>query len=260
MRAVQNKMTLLLVLFSCFIITSGFIPSPRSRKTLSSSPYTITSRATSVEAEDQCLVSEEDKVAIFEQLGYIPSNLVSVSARRGTGSPLALKTYSLNGGASRRKAKAQGDMTPFPTLYWHCCQVVGKAIGELEREGYVRILEQRLVDDPEALNQFIQSHEGYANERWMALTEEHQEYLQKSARMTNMVKYSGIAGTDFKSFAPNVDDPNHAAEKPSIKCLHAHYAHYRSQIENVDGCDYPLNIIGEWIHEILQQRNDGLIL
>ena len=145
-------------------------------------------------------VSEEDKQTIMEQLGYIPTNLHSVSARRGTGieeksqlgTPLALKTYSLNGGASRRKAKALGDMTPFPTLYWFCCPVVAKALGELEWEGYVGILEKRLMDGhanhnngngvtdgDSCLDLFIKSHEGYARERWMGLTEEHQEYLER---------------------------------------------------------------------------------
>ena len=204
------------------------------------------------------LVSEKDKEMIFEQLGYIPTNLVSVSARRNTpeGSPLALKTYSLNGGASRRKAKAEGNMTPFPTLYWFCCPVVGKAVSDMERHGYVGILEERLMEEPGALHDFIESHEGYARERWMGLSSEHQEYIQKSERMTQMVRYSGIAGTDFKSFDPKSSD---APVKASIKCLHAHYAHYRSQLENKE-CDYPLNIVGQWTHEILGQRNKDLIL
>ena len=203
-------------------------------------------------------VSNGDKELILDQLGYIPTNLVSVSARRGTGSPLALKTYSLNGGASRRKAKALGDMTPFPTLYWFCCPIVGKAVAEMEREGFVGILEDRLMEEPGSLENFIKSHRGYANERWLGLRPEHREYLERSERMTQMVRYSGIAGTDFKSFSPT-DDPHNPAAKASIKCLHAHYAHYRSQIEKNE-CDYPINVVGQWTHEILKERNEGLIL
>ena len=244
-----------LLLLNCFIISANL---------LSSRPKIIITqqqKATSSQETDYfpSLVSDEDKESIFDQLGYIPTNLVSVSARRGTGSPLALKTYSLNGGASRRKAKALGNMTPFPTLYWFCCPIVGKAVADMEREGFVGILEQRMMNEPGALNKFIKSHEGYASERWLGLSKEHQEYLQKSERMTEMVRYSGIAGTDFKSFAP-CEDLDHVAAKASIKCLHAHYAHYRSQIENIDGCDYPLNIVGEWTHEILRERNKDLIL
>jgi hypothetical protein len=251
---------------------------------------TTTATATNVHAATSIdipapKVSEEDKHTIMEQLGYIPTNLHSVSARRGTGTegetkfgtPLALKAYSLNGGASRRKAKALGDMTPFPTLYWFCCPVVAKALGELEWEGYVGILEKRLMDGhanhnggngdtggDSCLDLFIKSHEGYARERWMGLTKEHREYLERkeNKRMMDIIRYSGIAGMDFRPFAPNRenDDPGRVPVKASIKCLHAHYAHYRSQVENEDGCDYPINVVGKWIHEILQERHNDLIL
>jgi len=210
------------------------------------------------EVDFPTFASEEDKEIILDQLGYIPTNLVSVAARRGTGSPLALKTYSLNGGASRRKAKALGDMTPFPSLYWLCCPIVGKAVADLERQGYVGILEQRLMAEPGTLDNFIKSHEGYALERWSGLKPDHQQHILQYERMTEMVRYSGVAGTDFKPFAPS-DDADHTPVKASIKCLHAHYAHYRSQIENKE-CDYPLNIVGEWTHAILKEKNSGLIL
>ncbi len=201
-------------------------------------------------------VSDEDIKSIEEQLGYIPTNLVSVSARRSTGTPLALKTYPLNGGASRRKAKALGELTPFPTLYWFACPIVGKAVADLERQGYVGIFEERLNNDAEALDDFIKSHKGYANERWHSLVPQHQNYIEsKGERMTAMVRSSGIAGTDFEPFAPSTI-PGYEPDKPSIKCLHAHYAHYRSQIENPE-CDYNLNIVGEWIHaELLNQNVD----
>ena len=202
-------------------------------------------------------VSDEDKEMIFKQLGYVPSNLVSVSARRGTGSPLALQTYSLDGGGARRKRKALGNLTPFPTLYWFCCPIVGTAIGDLEREGFVGTLEGRLMEDSRALDDFIQSHVGYAKERWNCLQPAHQEYLLQNERMTEMVRYSGIAGTDFKAFDPN--DESVPTVKPSIKCPHAHYAHYRSQLEN-DKCDYPYNVVGKWTHELIQERNKELIL
>lgn len=74
--------------------------------------------------------------------------------------------------------------------------------------------------------------------------------------MKQMLRYSGIAGTDFQSFSPLSEE-----SKPvSIKCLHAHYAHYRSQIENSDKSGYPFNIVGEWIHEELKMQNAELEL
>lgn len=215
-------------------------------------------------------VSQDDKAMIKDQLGYLPSNLVSVSARRGTGSPLALMTYSLNGGGARRKRKALGDLTPFPTLYWFCCPTVGKSISDLEREGFVGILESRLSENSTLLKDFIECHRGYARERWNSLLSEHQNYILQSERMTRMVRDSGIAGTDYQSFFrpqiittatdSEVASLNGLPIKASIKCLHAHYAHYRSQIEQYEDCDYPLNIIGLWTHELLKERYKELIL
>ena len=213
-------------------------------------------------------VSEEDHDTILNQLGYVPSNLVTVSARRGKfGTPLALKTYPLDGGASRRKAKARGKLTPFPTLFWFCCPVVGKALANLERQGYVGLLEQKLIRNPDALETFIRSHESYAKERWDSLTPHHQKMLEHrvgdmNEGMSSMIRYSGIAGTDFKSFTPRMDDEEgeRIVEKPSIKCLHAHYAHYRSQIQGGNYTPESKNIVGEWIHETLTKEFPDLII
>lgn len=228
-------------------------------------------------------VTNNDIEAIQTQLGYIPSNLLSVSARRGgttIGTPLALKTYPLNGGANRRKAKARGMLTPFPTLYWFCCPIVGKAIADLERRGFVGDLERRLRLGEEggsssSLRQFVRSHEGYASERWETLSEYHRDMLDNNLEGTNngmrdMVKYSGIAGTDYKSFGISVSEDLNVInmgggikqKSPSIKCLHAHYAHYRSQVSKVDykDTDEGINIVGQWTHQVLQEEFPDLIL
>jgi hypothetical protein len=209
------------------------------------------------------IVSEKDKEDIYEQLGYIPSNLVSIAARRGGDikTPLVLKTYPLNGGASRRKAKAEGILTPFPTLYWFCCKEVGKAVANLERRGYVGKLEERLRDEPGMLEKFVRSHDSYAKERWNSLTDEHQEYILKNERMLKILRNSGIAGTDYELFE--------SSKNASIKCLHAHYGHYRGQIERnslQQGTDSDhskisqINIVGQWVHELLCDEYPELIL
>eukprot|EP01083_Nonionella_stella_P008746 25277_1 len=206
------------------------------------------------------ILTDEDAQKVRDQLGYIPSNLVSVAARRSTGDPLVLRTYPLNGGAKRRKLKAEGDLTPFPTHYWFITSnPVSKAVSALEQKGYVAKFESRLMDDPDALHSFIKSHEGYATERWDSILPEHKAYIashSSSSRMTQMLQYSGIAGTDFESFSPLCEESKPA----SIKCLHAHYAHYRSQIESSNEVEYPLNIVGEWIHEELKIQNSDLEL
>lgn len=214
---------------------------------------------TAAHTHPRARVSDDDKRMILNQLGYLPTNLMAVSARRQTGSPLAIMTYSLNGGGARRKRKALGDFTPFPTLYWFCCPIVGKAISELEREGFVGILGSRLAENSELLNDFLECHRGYARERWDSLSVEHQDYLLQSERMTRMVRDSGIAGIDYQ-LAANQDECFSGSFNASIKCLHAHYAHYRSQIERGEDCSYPLNVIGLWTDELLRERYRDLIL
>lgn len=201
-------------------------------------------------------VTEKDSDIIREQLGYIPDNLVSVSAKSSSGIPIALKTYSLNGGASRRKAKAMNEYTPFPTLYWHCCPKLANAISSLEGQGYISVFEEKLMNDPEAAKDFIKCHEGYALERWNSLTEDDQSWvLNQSEKIQFYVRHSGISGTDFSSFL----NAEGCVAQISIKCLHTHYAHYRSQKEN-DDCNYPLNIVGLWTHELLARNMNMLDL
>jgi hypothetical protein len=241
---------------------------PIDRKAPSSSVLFLeTSPVQSIAPSYQQKVSPKDHDDILIQLGYVPSNLVTVSARRGEfGTPLALKTYPLDGGASRRKAKARGKLTPFPTLYWFCCPVVGKALADLERRGYVGLLEQKLLEVPNALEIFIRSHEEYAEERWNSLTSNHMQMLENrvgdmNEGMADMIKNSGIAGTDFKSFSPIIGKAEgERIGNPSIKCLHAHYAHYRSQIEGKTITPENKNIVGEWIHEILESEFPDLII
>ncbi len=219
-----------------------------------------------LEYENIAQVSERDEEEILEQLGYIPSNLVSIAARRGGDlkTPLVLKTYPLNGGASRRKRKAEAEGTPFPTLFWFCCKDVGKAIADLERRGFVKKLEERLLE-PGMLQKFVKSHDNYAKERWDSLSYEHQQYVTRNGGMVQILRNSGIAGTDYESFL--------ASKNPSIKCLHAHFAHYRAQIEQystkegtngkedkkIDDIE-GINIVGLWVDDLLRTEYPDLIL
>jgi len=46
---------------------------------------------------------------------------------------------------------------------------------------------------------------------------------------------------------------------PSVKCLHAHFAHYRSQVSSMNddnnGAEgMAINIVGMWTHELLLNR------
>lgn len=205
--------------------------------------------------------SPAEQEAVQRQLGYLPPNFICVSAWRGDGcEPVAIKTYPLNGGARRRQAKAAIEQlpigTPFPTLYWLTCPEISKAVAEFERKGYVRLFQERLNADPLLANRLIQCHQEYADERWESLTLEDRSFLLEEdpsvQRMRNMMQCSGISGTNFTAQDGHDDKPFVA----SIKCLHAHYAHYRSTMLS----HVTPNPVGEMIHTQLEKEFPTLIL
>lgn len=194
------------------------------------------------------------------QLGYLPTNFLSVSAWKSNGlEPIAIKTYPLNGGARRRQSKAQvpGQAlnAPFPTLYWLTCPEISKAIADLERQGYIRQYESTLRKCEELASRLVECHKQYANDRWDSLTVEDQALLAQDSpsvfRMKTMMKESGISGTNF-----TITEDGDGMSIASIKCLHAHYAHFRSTLE----ADRLLNPVGEMIHSTLKNEFPNLTL
>jgi hypothetical protein len=199
---------------------------------------------------------ESDRQAVGQQLGYLPPNFLAVSARNGNGSPVAIKTYPLDGGAPRRQAKAARSLsesvsvgTPFPTLYWLTCPSICTAIAALERNGYVGILEDRLQADSRQTRQLFCCHREYARERWTCLSLDDQNLLTQTdfssvQRMRDVLESSGIAGTNTTSLTQN------GSFLPAIKCLHAHYADYRSSA----GQGRTENPVGRMVHELLVEQ------
>lgn len=178
--------------------------------------------------------------------------------------------------------------SPFPTLFWLTCPDISKAVANLERRGFVQIFEDELNADPELSQRLFSCHQEYANLRWESLTEEDRNILKGSSstdgalspslqRMRNMMECSGISGTNFTDIsswdsdyaerAPSgitTSDANKNTESedneshqsiivpkvPPIKCLHAHYAHYRSTVL-AESTKY-INPVGELIHKQLE--------
>ena len=215
---------------------------------------------------------EWERVAaeVEDQLGYLPPNLVGVTCRTALRrSPVALRAYPLNGGAKRRRTRARAELTPFPTLYWLSDPDICRAVADLERRGTVGMLEERLRADPELVRAHERAHEDYARERWGSLLREDREMLERAAAaaaaaaaatkggqeergggssprsprvtagMVDMIRSSGIAGR-ARPFGP------------TIKCLHCHYAHYRSGGTG--------NVVGRWTDELLREEFPDLDL
>jgi len=204
----------------------------------------------------------------------------------GVGRPIAIKSYPLvmqlannnininnsdeqqasNDGEEEPKEEEDinsrytncSSITPFPTMYWLTCPHISKAISELERNGYVKIFEERILNNVELTNIWYNVHEEYANERWNLLTLEDQEYVSKErSSMKDILQYSGVAGTDHKGVrAQNADRTSFV---PSVKCLHSHYAHYRSQ-DDTEGSKAVINMVGKWTHELLIEQFPDLVV
>ena len=210
-----------------------------------------------------------DQDAVRRQLGYLPSNFVSVSARKLSGDvPVAIMAYPLHGGATRRQAKATAGAssvsekyvgTPFPTLYWLTSQSVSRAISELERTGYIRTVQDCINSEPERASRLLKCHKEYARARWNSLTDVDRSLLDVDdahpsiLRMRSILESSGISGTNL-TCSELADDQIWV---PPIKCLHAHYAHFRS---TKDSTDLICNPVGELVHEQLLKQFPDLDL
>jgi hypothetical protein len=217
--------------------------------------------------------SKSDQEAVRQQLGYLPPNFVKVSARNVNGSPVAIKTYPLHGGAPRRQAKSALSLdslesksisvgTPFPTLYWLTCPSIAKAIAKMERKGYVGMLEERLKDDSAMTDQLFCCHKEYARERWECLSLDDKNLLMHTdsasvQRMRVMLESSGIAGTNTATLTTQNKD---GSKQPAIKCLHAHYADFRSTADGHLGQRQTENPVGRMVHELLAEQFPSVTL
>jgi Protein of unknown function (DUF501) len=78
---------------------------------------------------------------------------------------------------------------------------------------------------------------------------DHGETDRTVARMKHMIQRgSGIAGTDYLA----TTNPDGILESVSIKCLHTHYAHFRSTTDlELPDASGPENPIGRMVHDML---------
>ncbi|CAB9520280.1 Protein of unknown function (DUF501) [Seminavis robusta] len=187
--------------------------------------------------------SLDDKTVVERQLGYLPPNYLHVSARTRHGSPIAIKTYPI-----LRKKKGYDSAqipldpsspksswgVPFPTNYWLTCPAISRAIGEIERLGYIGLIVDYLnLEEPanfDKRQQLLRCHQQCGEDRWETLEPSDRDFFQQYAEsdptianMKFMIQESGISGLEYQSKL----DAGFLTEV-SIKCLHTHYAHFCS--------------------------------
>jgi uncharacterized protein len=122
-------------------------------------------------------------------------------------------------------------MEPFPTLYWITHPEVRSLISNLETQGRGIEYEQRLAADPTVRQSMETAHVEYAKERWEhVLSDEDRAWLiQRQWHPHVGCQHGrGVAGSRYPA---------------TVKCLHAHAAHYWSGNQN--------NTFGRWVAQEL---------
>jgi len=110
------------------------------------------------------------------------------------------------------------DGTPFPTLYWLTCPLAITRIGRLEGAGGVKRMESKAEADVEFGRALAQANDSYAAER---------ESLVDPG-LSGPKPSGGVGGTES-----------------GVKCLHAHYAHFRAGRENPVG-----ELVSQWVEPL----------
>ena len=221
---------------------------------------------------------ETDEITLVGQLGYLPGNAVAVSARSSSvpqlgidrDVPIVLQLYPIairdayaGGKADGRKFKGrkrcalkrsesqddEADMEervliePFPTMYWLTHPLLRALTSKLEigDTHSVKILEERLSSDDNALELMKETHKAYGEARWKLLTSDDQAEMDRRRWKESLAGDAGVAGIR-KPFA--------------IKCLHTHLAHHLS-----GGPGSKQNVVGKWVLEelcrMVQARNQS---
>lgn len=184
-------------------------------------------------------VAAHDEHAVELQLGFRPSNLISIAARSSDGIPTVCMLYPLvQPKRGRRRGGKDADFEPFPTLYWLTCPKLKYQIAQLEFNGKISALEARLDVDKDATMAMVKVHRMYALERWSLLTNEDRDF-SASRGWVDSLRDVGIGGLrDFSK----------------VKCLHTMYAHFLAlSYQDRNEIRHP---VGEWIQELLDEGKE----
>jgi len=229
---------------------------------------------TAVTAAAATAQSLRDQNMVKDQLGYLPRNYLAVSARNAEGTPIAIKTYPLQQNPESIAASSENEPvvldindratwgTPFPTHYWLTCPDISRAIGDLERFGYTKLIADYLNSEhveAEKRNQLLLCHQRCGKERWDTLLPSHRAFFEQYeskdstiGRMTYFIRESGIAGLNYQDKL----DIDGTMKEVGIKCLHTHYAHFCSTSPNrrdEGDARFEENPVGRITHDLLRK-------
>ena len=153
-------------------------------------------------------VPTPEQLALIErQLGREPQGIEAIACQTEQGVPLVLQMRSLLGD------------TPFPTLYWLSSRDLGRAIGRIETEGWVKQIEAELQRDEVLRATFYAQQQRYVVRRRALMRAEDRARLEALGLDERFASY-GIGGI---------------AQWDRVRCLHMQYAHWLADGDNVIG-------------------------
>lgn len=138
-----------------------------------------------------------DRELIARQMGRAPRGNYTIACRCVHGHPQVLRVPSVV------------EEKPFPTLYWLTCPFLCRAVSELEGQGWVGRLEQRLSAEVELRTALDRAHVEYVAARRRLLTAKEERELAERGQLREL-DARGIGGI---------------ADRTRLKCLHLHVAH-----------------------------------
>lgn len=130
-------------------------------------------------------------------LGRAPRGLAGVATRCTVGLPIVIVNRPF-----------LSDGYPFPTTFWLVCPKAVKAVSSLEASGLIGEIEREIASDANLRAALLRAQVEYA------------KYRKNLARLAHPSLDTGIGGV------------RHLL---SVKCLHAHYAHYLAGGQNPIG-------------------------
>ena len=99
-------------------------------------------------------VEDRDIEALTAELGRPPRGLAAVAYRCDHDVPAVVQT--------RPRLE---DGTPFPTMFYLCCSALNSAVGRMEQQGLMKVMTERLGQEPELAAGYLAAHESYLRVR-----------------------------------------------------------------------------------------------
>ena len=155
--------------------------------------------------------SEADLACIGNQLQREPRDVYAISYRCPCGKPAVVET-----------PPRLNDGTPFPTLFYATCPRLTGAISNLENDGLMAEMNQRLQTDPELAGAYAAAHEDYLATR-------------------------NALAAKLQLETPEIDGISAGGMPERVKCLHSLVAHSLSTEPGVNPLgDEALHKLPKW--------------